>query len=143
MKEVVPVPMTGIQPRRLVALSEDECWDHLRSRSVGRIAWSGDEGVSVVPVNFVVEDGAILLRTTPYSLMARDCTARDVAFEADAFDDATHTGWSVLVRGRCERQDRAGDAPLPWATGSRVLGLRIEARVVTGRRLVSPAAERS
>ncbi|HJQ03840.1 MAG TPA: pyridoxamine 5'-phosphate oxidase family protein [Nocardioides sp.] len=143
MEEVVPVPMTGIQPRRLVALSEEECWEHLGSGTVGRIAWSGAEGVSVVPVNFAVEDRAILIRTTPYSLMARDCSARGVAFEVDAFDDATHTGWSVLVRGRCERQERSGDAPLPWATGSRVLGLRITASVVTGRRLVIPGAERS
>ena len=137
-EEVVPVPMTGVQPRRLVALSAEECWDRLRSRSVGRIAWSGTEGVTVVPVNFVVDDDAILVRTTPYSLLARDCISQDVAFEVDVFDDATHTGWSVLVRGACERQARAGDAPLPWATGSRVLGLRITAKTVTGRRLVSP-----
>ncbi|GAB4003721.1 pyridoxamine 5'-phosphate oxidase family protein [Nocardioides ultimimeridianus] len=139
--------MTGVQPRRLVALSEDECWDRLRSGSVGRIAWSGDDGVSVVPVNFAVEGAAVLIRTTPYSLMARDCGGQEVAFEIDNFDDDTHTGWSVLVRGRCERLTRAGDSPVPWANGSRVLGLRIAARTVTGRRLVgpdvSPAAARA
>ncbi|HWU22250.1 MAG TPA: pyridoxamine 5'-phosphate oxidase family protein [Nocardioides sp.] len=134
---------TGIQPRRLVALSEDECWARLRAHSVGRIAWSGDEGVSVVPVNFAIDGDAVLIRTTPYSLMARDCSGQQVGLEIDAIDEETHTGWSVLVRGRCERLNRAGDSPVPWANGSRVLGLRIAVRTVTGRTLVSPDAERS
>lgn len=134
---------TGIQPRRLMTMTEDECWDRLRSCSVGRIAWSGDDGVSVVPVNFALDGETVLIRTTPYSLMARDCSGQEVGFEIDAIDEETHTGWNVLVRGRCERLDRAGDSPVPWANGSRVLGLRVVARTVSGRRLVSPDAARA
>ncbi|GAA1537496.1 pyridoxamine 5'-phosphate oxidase family protein [Nocardioides humi] len=132
-----------IQPGRLVVLSDEECWDLLRSRPVGRLAWSGGEGVSVVPVNFAVEGDAVLLRTTPYSAMARDCADREVAFEVDQIDEEGHGGWSVLVRGRCERERRASDGPTPWATGPRVLGLRIAVESLTGRRVVSrPDAER-
>ncbi|GAA3518051.1 pyridoxamine 5'-phosphate oxidase family protein [Nocardioides daeguensis] len=128
---------SDVRPGRLVVLSDDECWDLLRSRPVGRIAWSGDQGVSVVPVNFAVDGEAILLRTTPYSLMARDCAGQEVAFEVDEIDDEHRRGWSVLVRGRCEREERPSEGPHPWATGSRLLGLRIGVRSLSGRRIVS------
>lgn len=135
--------MADTKLSRLVVLSEPECWEHLRSRSVGRLAWAGAEGVSVVPVNFAVDGDAILIRTTAYSLMGRECGGRDVAFEVDAIDDAEHIGWSVLAHGRCERQERASEGPAPWASGSRVLGLRIVVRSLTGRRLLSPGAASS
>ncbi|WGX99149.1 pyridoxamine 5'-phosphate oxidase family protein [Nocardioides sp. L-11A] len=142
-EEVVPVQEYDAQPGRLVVLSEEECWELLRSRPVGRLAWSGADGVSVIPVNFAVADGAVLLRTTPYSLMARDCADREVAFEVDDIDEQRHGGWSVLVRGRCERERVASDGPRPWVTGPRVLGLRIAVGSVTGRRLLSSTAERA
>ncbi|WP_436700353.1 pyridoxamine 5'-phosphate oxidase family protein [Nocardioides sp. BYT-33-1] len=142
-EEVVPVQESDVQPGRLVVLSEEECWELLRSRPVGRLAWSGAEGMSVVPVNFAVGEGTVLLRTTPYSLMARDCADREVAFEVDDIDEQRHDGWSVLVRGRCVRERIASDGPRPWVTGPRVLGLRIAVGSVTGRRLVSSSAERA
>lgn len=127
---------SDIQPGRLAVLSDGECWDLLRSQPVGRIAWSGIQGVSVVPVNFTVVDEAIILRTTPYSLLARDSADREVAFQVDHLDLERHEGWSVLARGRTHRADRSPEHPQPWATGSRVLGLRIDVRSVSGRRLL-------
>lgn len=129
---------SDVRPGRLEVLSADECWELLHTRPVGRVGWSGIEGVSVVPVNYAIDRETVLLRTTPYSLMARDCAGREVAFEVDEIDAERHEGWSVLVRGRCERQERAADEPHPWATGSRVLGLRITVRSLTGRRILSP-----
>lgn len=125
-----------VRPGRLAVLSDDECWDLLRAQPVGRIAWSGIEGVSVVPVNFSVVGNTILLRTTPYSLMARDCAGREAAFEVDGIDGEEHTGWSVLARGRCDRELQAHESPAPWATGPRVLGLSLVIRSVTGRRIL-------
>lgn len=130
------MPTSEVRPGRLVVLSEKECWELLSTRPVGRLAWCGDREVCVVPVNFAVDADGVRLRTTPYSLMARECSGREVAFEVDAIDDEQHSGWSVLVRGRCERDDRPSDEPRPWVTGSRVLGLRIAVRSVTGRRLL-------
>ena len=128
---------SDIQPGRLVVLSDPECWDLLRTQPVGRIAWTGLQGVSVIPVNFVVAEGAIVLRTTPYSLLARDSADREVAFEVDWFDDETHEGWSVLLRGRCQRVHRATERPEPWVTGARVLDLQVDVRSVSGRRIVA------
>lgn len=127
---------SDIQPGRLVVLSDQECWDLLRTQPVGRIAWSGLQGVSIVPVNFAVAEQAIVLRTTPYSLLARDSGDREVAFEVDRFDVDTHEGWSVLVRGRCRRVHHATERPEPWVTGARVLDLQIDVRAVSGRRIV-------
>lgn len=131
---------SDVRPGRLVVLSGDECWDLLRTRPVGRVGWCGIEGVSVVPVNYAIDGDTVLLRTTPYSLMARDCAGREVAFEVDEINDERHEGWSVLVRGRCEREERPSDGQRPWATGSRLLGLRISVRSLTGRRIVSSGA---
>lgn len=130
-----------VRPGRLAVLSDAECWDLLRTAKVGRLAWSGAQGMSVIPVNFAIDDGTIVLRTTPYSMMARDCAGREVAFEVDRIDDEHHTGWSVLVRGRCDREHRASAAPIPWVTGPRTLGVRVEVTSLSGRRVLSPSEE--
>ncbi|HWI42391.1 MAG TPA: pyridoxamine 5'-phosphate oxidase family protein [Nocardioides sp.] len=120
---------------RLVEIGEPECWDLLSTRPVGRIAWRGSEGVSVFPVNFAVEGHAVVLRTSPYSLIARDCVDREVAFQVDQIDEDDHTGWTVLLRGRCVREPRPADAATPWVTGPRLLGLKVDARSISGRRV--------
>ncbi|KRB80034.1 hypothetical protein ASE01_00540 [Nocardioides sp. Root190] len=121
-----------------MVLNDIECWELLQSRPVGRIAWFGLQGVSVIPVNFEVADNAIVLRTTPYSMMARDSADRQVAFEVDLIDDEHHSGWSVLARGRCTRLHRSPDTPGPWVTGPRILGMRIEVQSISGRRILQP-----
>lgn len=126
----------NLTPGRLVELTQDECWARVRSEQVGRIAWTGAEGISVIPANFAVDGQEIVLRTSPYAALGRECGDRDVAFEVDHLDADQHTGWSVLLRGRCRREDRASDQPTPWASGRRTLGLRIEVRSVSGREVI-------
>ena len=53
-------------------------------------------------------------------------------------DDVTRTGWGVLLRGRA--QVEYGDTvPIgtvdAWPEGSRLLGVRVDPRLVSGRRL--------
>jgi nitroimidazol reductase NimA-like FMN-containing flavoprotein (pyridoxamine 5'-phosphate oxidase superfamily) len=120
---------------RVIELTQDDCWELIGSRPVGRVAWSGPEGISVIPVNFRVDEREIVLRTTPYSTLARECADREVAFEVDDLDVDHHAGWSVLLRGQCRREERTSSGLTPWASGRRVLGLRIEVRSVTGRRV--------
>ncbi|MFC5730848.1 MULTISPECIES: pyridoxamine 5'-phosphate oxidase family protein [Nocardioides] len=121
---------------RLVELTQDECWEQIRSRPVGRVAWIGTEGVSVLPVNFLVDGREVVMRTTPYSALARECPDREVVFEVDDLDEEHRAGWSVLLRGRCRREERTSSGVTPWASGRRILGLRIEVRSVTGRRVL-------
>lgn len=134
---------TNDKAGQLIPLSDEECWDLVRSSPVGRLAWHADSETSVVPLNFEVdtvdERQVIRIRTSPYSALARDCVDRDVAFEVDRIDPEHRGGWSVLLRGRCTHEGHAADGPQPWAAGSRMLGLSIQVRSVSGRRVVGEA----
>lgn len=123
---------------RLVDLAEDECWQLLRSRPVGRLAWMGSAGVTVIPMNYTVEDGAVWLRTAAYGAAAQECHERDVAFEVDEIDPETRSGWSVLVRGRSHYEAGAGatPGPEPWAPGIRQLRMWIDVSSISGRRIL-------
>ena len=131
--------MTAPEPHpgsTLTDLAEAECWTLLGTRPVGRLVWSGAAGLTVLPVNYLATTGRILLRTAAYASVARECRDTEVAFQVDDIDEDTHTGWSVLVRGRCRDAD-PDDEPDPdvWAPGTRRVLFAIEAREVTGRRL--------
>ena len=130
----------------LEELSEHECLEFLRLRSVGRIAFNVDGFPFVVPVNYrlVEAHGAtpgawIALRTRPGNVI--DQAADDVAFEIDNVDMAHHDGWSVLVRGTLHEIDPDAAAmrerfdPDPWVAAERDAWLIIEPFAVTGRRL--------
>lgn len=125
---------------RLVELDEDECWELLRSHSVGRIAWSTGATPHLVPVNFVAHEGHIWIRSTPYSALARECRDKPVAFEVDEIDEFTRSGASVVVEGVARPGDLHRDDAPPdlesWAAGSRTFVVAIDAQTVTGRRVL-------
>lgn len=50
---------------RLVDLSRDECLELLGAMSVGRIAYTTDDGPRVLPVNDVLEGDSVVFRTVP------------------------------------------------------------------------------
>lgn len=124
-------------------LGRSECEQLVRAGVVGRVAIATPTGPHIVPINYSVVDSAVIVRTTPYSLLGTYGRDSLVAFEIDQFDHDRHRGWSVVVRGRAETVDDAGEldhiqrtwAPRPWATGQRWLFLRIPMSEVTGRRL--------
>ncbi|MCW2767799.1 MAG: Pyridoxamine 5-phosphate oxidase [Nocardioides sp.] len=127
---------------RLVELTTDECWTLLGESLVGRVAWSGHGGPTVLPVNFVATDEKIVFRTSPYSAPARECDDLPVAFEVDEFDSTTRSGWSVLARGTARLVYDGAHVPAAatdldvWADGWRALHIIIEPRELTGRRLL-------
>ena len=95
----------------------------------------------MIPVNFAVTGAEVLVRTTAYSEMARECDDSPVAFEVDEVDASARSGWSVLMRGRAHLESvPPGEAePDVWPPGPRSLQLRIEVAEVTGRRLTPSA----
>ncbi|MBQ1088326.1 pyridoxamine 5'-phosphate oxidase family protein [Streptomyces sp. B93] len=125
-------------------LTERECRELLSTHGVGRIAVNTWEGPAVVPVNYAVFDGAIVYRTAPGSTPAL-AVGRRVAFQTDHIDEAFSRGWSVLVRGDAAAvadpavarllDERAYS--LPWAGRGRDLWVRVEPRLVTGRRIMT------
>ncbi|MBE7324683.1 pyridoxamine 5'-phosphate oxidase family protein [Nocardioides sp. Y6] len=125
-----------------VELSRDECWQLLSTQQVGRVAYVGDDGPRIVPVNYVLREGHVEFRTTSYSELATHAPGHPVAFEVDELDTAHHAGWSVVVTGRCERamdefntvfSSPTEQSATPWAGGRRPMVLRIEVGHVSGR----------
>lgn len=121
-------------------LERTDCLGLLTRGTVGRMAVSTPEGPHVVPVNYVVIDDTLAIRTSAYSILGTYARASLVAFEVDELDQRTHSGWSVQVRGRCfvETDPRLltrlraalDDA---WVGGARTLYLRLPLEQVTGR----------
>ena len=123
-------------------LSRSECETLLRRDVVGRVAIATPTGPHVMPLNYSVTDGSVVLCTTPYSLLGTYGRDSMLAFEIDHFEHARQRGWSVVVRGRAEPVGDPADLarlvrllPRPWAAGRRSLYLRIPLTEVTGRRL--------
>ena len=124
-------------------LSYSECEALLRAGVAGRVALSTPTGPHILPVNYSVVGGAVIIRTTPSGLLGtygRDAT---LAFEVDEFDYPNQRGWSVLVRGRSDVVDdhhelthiRSVWPPRPWADGQRSLFVRIHPTELSGRQL--------
>lgn len=125
----------------LETLTPSECWDRLRSATVGRIGFDRGRGARIHPVDYAVVSEEIYLRTSRDSELGQFtelfADGALVPFEVDHFDETGSEGWSVLVRGRLEAQDGAGavasGAAQPPA-GHSELVLRLTPIQVTGRR---------
>lgn len=126
-----------------IDLTQAECETLLRSGVVGRLALSTPSGPHVIPINYSVVDDAIIVRTSPYSVLGTYGRGSTLAFEIDRFDHEYHRGWSVVARGRAEFVTDAGELdhiravwqPHPWAAGAREMHLRLRWDELSGRRL--------
>jgi uncharacterized protein len=130
-----------VADQRFQELSEGECLDLLGGHRLGRLAVLDGGEPLVLPVNYLLDRGAVLYRTRTGGRLDVDAGA-PAAFEVDAVDEATRTGWSVVVRGEAEPVSdptelaRVRRLPLsPWAPGERDNYIRVRPRSVTGRRV--------
>ncbi|WP_405910454.1 MULTISPECIES: pyridoxamine 5'-phosphate oxidase family protein [unclassified Streptomyces] len=125
-------------------LERQECLRLLAKAPVGRIVHTRQALPTVLPVNFCVDaDGAVLLRTSAASELARAVDGAVVAFEADEIDAVAHSGWSVVVTGSAtvvtdpeEHAHLMRTGPCSWAPSPQEVFVRIEPELVTGRELV-------
>lgn len=119
-------------------LTPDECRSLLASRPVGRLAFWGPDGPTVLPVNHVLGEDGIRFRASPYGSIARFGGGEVVAFEVDETDDFTESGWSVLARGVAEvvLGPVSGPQPEPWPEGVKSVLVRVRPETLTGRRVM-------
>lgn len=130
-------------PGSLSRLGKQECLALLATHTVGRLAYVAREDVpDVVPMNYVVHEGAILLRSGLGPKLQAAERRAVVAFEVDEVDEVAHTGWSVVAVGKAHRlSPQEHDAlpadaiPVAWARGPRWAVIRIDPTRVEGRRL--------
>src|SRR5580704_15713884 len=96
-------------------LDEAECMRLIAPGGIGRIAYTGQYDLTVLPVNHKLHDGAILFRTAEDSLTAEDLrtgirhSEYRVAFEIDEFDIRAREGWSVLIQGPAHHLDTSDE----------------------------------
>jgi len=126
----------------LSVLSQEECHRLLETAEVGRVAFVGPSGPVIHPVNYVMDHGTVVVRTSPYTMFG-DQAPRQVAFEVDELDRWMSRGWSVLVTGQSAPIDDPDETTAlhrqgilkPWADGQRNMYVRITPREITGRRI--------
>jgi nitroimidazol reductase NimA-like FMN-containing flavoprotein (pyridoxamine 5'-phosphate oxidase superfamily) len=125
----------------LEVLDRAECMSLVGSCVLGRLAVVAGNRPLVFPVNFVLDNGTIVLRTNEGTKLwaARHAP---VVFECDGIDLVYHTGWSVMIAGAAEELRNAAELarveklPLAlWSTGEKPVWLRIRPHTVTGRRI--------
>ena len=138
-------------PRRtLEDLSWDECFTLLGQETVGRLVYEDDLGLAAVPINYAVAGHDIVFRSEEGSKV-RGLREHTVAFEVDHIDQASRSGWSVLVRGASKEigfehlsdllRQFDGDVPTPWKSGIHKIWVVITPKTVAGRRLADFASE--
>jgi nitroimidazol reductase NimA-like FMN-containing flavoprotein (pyridoxamine 5'-phosphate oxidase superfamily) len=84
-------------PTHLGDLAEAECWELLHRSGLGRLATAAGGRADIFPVNYLVHEGSVLLRTAPGAKLDQLEQAPEVAFEVDGHD--AHRYWSVVIRG--------------------------------------------
>jgi nitroimidazol reductase NimA-like FMN-containing flavoprotein (pyridoxamine 5'-phosphate oxidase superfamily) len=123
-----------------------ECRRLIAAGGIGRIAFGTTSGPAVLPVNFAVVAGTIVIRTGEGTLI--DGHGEDlVAFQVDRIDEALCQGWSVLVRGQAHRVAHPAElhrvqqeaALRPWVGDDREVYVRIIPDQITGRRIETRA----
>jgi nitroimidazol reductase NimA-like FMN-containing flavoprotein (pyridoxamine 5'-phosphate oxidase superfamily) len=133
--------------RKEQILNRDECTALLGTVDVGRLAVATVNIPDIFPVNFVVDEGAVVFRTAEGTKLAAAVLGRAVAFEVDGYDPESGDAWSVVVKGEAVEIEQmyelfhAEELPLyPWNAGYKHRYVRIEPSQVTGRRFsVDPA----
>ena len=122
-------------------LTLEECWALLGASGVGRVALTVVGVPRIIPVNYSIADEVVYFRTAPGTIL-NQVTLQKVAFEADAIDPETRSGWSVCVVGSGLVAGGGGPVVDSWAPGPRDLRFRIVPDEVTGRRLYGSLASR-
>jgi Pyridoxamine 5'-phosphate oxidase len=134
-------PAKGSQP-----LERAEAMRLLASVDYGRVVFTFNALPAIRPVNHLVDDGRIIIRTwltTAISTVVRSADAGVVVgYEADSFDPHSRTGWSVVVTGRAHTitdPDQVSDYErllLPWVNHAHTV-VAIEPGIVNGFRIIA------
>ncbi|MFJ8632428.1 pyridoxamine 5'-phosphate oxidase family protein [Streptomyces sp. NPDC093568] len=133
-------------PLHSVELDPAEAMRLLGSVSMGRIVFTRHALPTIRPVNHVLVDGDIVIRTREGASLTAHTRRADsegvvVAYEADAIDPDTHVGWSVVATGYArlvtDPHELARYQALlrPWVQHTMDYAVRIRPDLLSGIRL--------
>ena len=129
---------------RVEILTEAECRELLDRHHFGRFGFVDYVGVlpSIIPVNYLLDDDKVVIRTDAGSKLAAALRGAPVALEVDGVDETRQVGWSVVVRGRAEEvtdeyqlAELRQTPLLAWHPGPVPRYVRINPSQVIGRRI--------
>jgi hypothetical protein len=141
-------PAADAGPRQSVELNGVEALRLLGSVSLGRVVFTRHALPTIRPVNHVLDDGDIIIRTHEGAALTSH-TAQSgypgviVAYEADAIAPDTHLGWSVVATGYAHLVTDPGELARyqamlrPWVNQTMDYAVRIRPDLVTGIRLTA------
>ena len=125
-----------------------DCFRLLGSVPLVRIGYVCDGEAAVLPVMHQVDGQDIVFRTEVGSKLASIEVGRYVTFEADAYDAAGKTGWSVVIRGLAEHESDSACARLDapgldtWGGSAKdCTWVRIRPTSISGRRIAQAGLE--
>jgi hypothetical protein len=132
-------------PREIVELGRAEAMRLLASVGLGRVVFTLDALPAIRPVNHIVDNGRVILRTrltAQISTAMRSGADRGVvvAYEADDLDPQRQLGWSVVVTGLAKTVTdpdhiaRYEQLLHPWVNKVDTV-IAIEPQIVTGIRI--------
>ncbi|WP_199791385.1 pyridoxamine 5'-phosphate oxidase family protein [Streptomyces sp. 142MFCol3.1] len=133
-------------PRRSIEIDRDEALRLLGSVAFGRIVFTRHALPTIRPVNHILDNGDIIIRTHEGAALTSRARQADgqgvvVAYEADAIDPDRHLGWSVTVTGYAhlvtEPEELARYRALlnPWVNQTMDYAVRIRPDLITGLRI--------
>jgi len=126
----------------LEIISEQECWELLERKRVGRVVVSIANTPDIFPVNYRLDGRSIYIHTVPGTKLAAAVLGKGVAFEIDELDEQEHSGWSVVVHGVGSEVEKVEDVLhveslgiRPWTDNPKFRYLRIAVEDISGRRI--------
>ncbi|WP_431965823.1 pyridoxamine 5'-phosphate oxidase family protein [Nocardia sp. bgisy134] len=139
--------MTGLPAagRTVVELDREQALSLLAQAPFGRVVYTRDALPAIRPVNHLLEDGRVIVRTriaSQFSTAVQKRAGIVVAYEADDLDIDRRTGWSVVVTGIARpitdatRIARYQQVLRPWIDAPMDGVIEIETTIVSGIELV-------
>jgi nitroimidazol reductase NimA-like FMN-containing flavoprotein (pyridoxamine 5'-phosphate oxidase superfamily) len=138
----VPTDHSGLR-----VMGTDECLERIRSTAVGRVAFTRDGQIILLPVHHVVRGMDVYFRTSGGSKIEAAADHDPMGFEVDEYDASAATGWSVALSGTASVVDDDEFAAelesldrRPWPIGEGggrdSVWIRIRSEQITGRELL-------
>jgi nitroimidazol reductase NimA-like FMN-containing flavoprotein (pyridoxamine 5'-phosphate oxidase superfamily) len=129
-----------------MVLSQQECIDLLTRVPIGRVALTLNALPVIFPVNYRLIGDSVVFGAMAGSSLSKAADGAIAAFQADSYDDAKRSGWTVMAVGQVShlrdsevlgRLELDGQLPEPWALGeSAERYFQIGLQRVSGHRIV-------
>ena len=130
---------------RIEQMSTQECWEVLDRERFGRLAVAVQGEPDIFPINFLVDDGVLLMRTAAGTKLTELVINAAVAVEADGREG--DRAWSVIVKGLARMVDSFSETYVDdekhletWLPSDKPIYVEITVRDISGRRFYRGSA---